>query len=73
MSIKDIINGLTPQDREALMTAFEVRAPFHIEYEPGRFVGVNTDENPRLVTEAVAGHFRCGRIRGHDASTAEGD
>jgi hypothetical protein len=61
-SIKEILAALPPDDRAALMRAFDALEPFYVEYAPGRFVGAHTDALPHLTCEEKAGSFRAGRI-----------
>lgn len=39
-SLKEILDKLTPKDRATLFYAFDKGITQHIEYEPGRFIGV---------------------------------
>ena len=61
-TIKDILAALPPDDRTALMRAFDALETFYVEYTPGRFVGVHTDALPHLTCDEQAGEFRAGRI-----------
>jgi hypothetical protein len=74
MNIRDILGSLPAVDRDALMAAFESGEAYYVEYEPGRFIGVNTDEVTHLDADQTAGSFRAGEInRGSDATTAQAD
>ena len=61
-AIKEILAALPPDDRAALMRAFDALEPFYVEYLPGRFVGAHTDALPHLACEERAGEFRAGLI-----------
>lgn len=74
MTIKDILSALPTADRDAVMAAFEAGESYYVEYEPGRFLGVNTDAIRHLVADQAAGSFREGTIvrRGADAAAPAG-
>ena len=74
MTIKDILAALPAVDRDALMAAFESGEAYYVEYEPGRFIGVNTDAVQHLLADQSAGSFREGTInrRGDDALAPAG-
>jgi hypothetical protein len=61
-SIREVLAALPPDDRAALMRAFDALEPFYLEYAPGRFVGAHTDALPHLKCEEKAGGFRAGLI-----------
>lgn len=63
MTIKTLLDSLKPTDKATIMEAFEADIAYYIEYEPGMFIGVNTDANPNLITTLKAGSFRAGKIQ----------
>ena len=64
-TIADILRVLSASDRSTLMAAFEERIPHHVEYVSGRFIGVNTDNDPHLICEQRSGTFREGSVVHH--------
>ncbi len=61
-TIKDVIDGLSSQDRQRLMYAFENGFAQHVEYEPGKYVGVNTTHVKNLTKRQAAGPWYEGDI-----------
>lgn len=61
MSIRDIINALSLEDRKGLMYAFEEGISSYIEYKEGLFVGVNIKDE-KLSIEKQEGQWSKGTI-----------
>jgi hypothetical protein len=65
-TIKAILDGLQAQDRKKLMYAFENGFAQHVEYEPGKYVGVNTANIKHLSKRQAAGSWYEGDIQKGD-------
>jgi hypothetical protein len=61
-TIKDILRGLSPPQREQIMYAFENSEPTYIEYQTGKYVAVNVNENVNLKEEDRVGTWSSGLI-----------
>ena len=62
MSIKDIIKALKPNDRKALMDAFDSITPYCVHLDDGHFIGVHVDNmDPKPEVIERAGFFIYGR------------
>lgn len=61
-SLREIIGALTPEERATLVDAFESMIEAYIIYTPGRFVGVNVENNPNLRIEESQGVWACGTL-----------
>lgn len=65
MTIKDILeHKITDIQRAQLMYAFEHNLAQFIEFERGKFVGVNTEYIKHLYPETIIGKWSTGIIRG---------
>jgi len=61
MGLRDIINSLPEEQKAALMLAFDEGKTFVVEYEAGRFVGVNVDPSPAIVIDEKIKYWCSGR------------
>ena len=61
--LRDIINGLEPEQKRQLMYAFEHQFAQHVTLPGGKFVGVNVTSKHLEITES-AGQWSYGRIKG---------
>lgn len=62
MSIKLILQSLSPPLREQIMYSFENEEPDFVEYETGKFLGVNIVDNQSLKVDDVSGVWSSGLI-----------
>jgi len=58
MTIREVLDDLDAAKRAQLMYAFEHDLTQFIEFEAGRFIGVNTDFVKHLKVETSAGKWR---------------
>jgi hypothetical protein len=63
MTIKEIIDNLPVEKQRQLMVAFENNITQYVEYEYGKYVGVNTANIKNLTKEQVAGNWYVGEIK----------
>ena len=65
MTIKSIIRGLSDENRQRLMHAFENDFEQWVEYEPQKFIGVNLNQQNvlNLSIEQTAGQWSSGEIK----------
>jgi hypothetical protein len=71
MSVKDVLDGLSAEQKSQLMVAFNAELPQFIKLEEGKFIGVNVtpDKYPNLKIEQSTGVWSIGTINGDtDAS-----
>lgn len=66
MELRDILQKIGESNRALLRYALESDLPQHVEYEPGRFVGVNVQAAPTLVVERSHGAYQTGAIRSEE-------
>lgn len=63
-SLRSILAMLPKNDRQYLQVAFDNEIPNKwVEYEPGRFIGVNITDLSILVVEETAGYYAAGSIK----------
>jgi hypothetical protein len=62
MKLREILNSLTPDQRELLNYAFEHQIGQHVEYETGKFIGVNVENIDYLSVEQSQGNWSSGVI-----------
>ena len=63
MTIREVLDSLEPPKRAQLMYAFEHDLTQFIEFESGKFIGVNTDYVKHLKSTTAAGKWRLGEIK----------
>lgn len=65
MSIKDLLNLLSDEERRLLNYAFENGMSAHVILKDtrDRYIGVNTSQSPLLIPEQTAGAWSSGRIK----------
>lgn len=62
-SIKTILSTLEQKKKDQIQYAFEQGlVNQYVEYEPGRFIGVNIQNLPNLIIEQTAGSYSAGSI-----------
>lgn len=63
-TIKSILDSLGVEQREVIMLAFNTGVQQHIEYAPGKYIGVNIKEPAANMTvEQTVGYWSCGEIK----------
>lgn len=61
--INNQIEKLTPQEKKAIIYAFENQQPYYVKLEDNRFVGVHITSEPNLIIEEVVGAWSLGRLK----------
>jgi hypothetical protein len=64
VTIKETLNKLSESQKRQLSYAFENEFTQFVEYEPGKFVGVNVNHLKHLQVESSAGAWSTGSIKG---------
>jgi hypothetical protein len=67
-TIRDILDRLTPAQKDKLKYAFEHQLSQYVEYEPGKYVGVNTGNAKNLSVEQCAGSYYAGDLKVNNSS-----
>lgn len=62
MTLKAILQSLEPEDRRRLMHAFDNDFAQHVEYAPGKFIGVHIQNNSNLKIGTLVGVWSEGEI-----------
>ena len=62
-SIKEVLDKLPVDQKRQIMHAFDQEWSFFIEYETGKIIGVNTDNDVRVEPEQQAGAWTLGRLK----------
>ncbi len=62
MMLKSILQNLESEDRRRLMHAFDNEFAQHVEYAPGRFIGVNIQNTSHLKIDTRIGVWSEGEI-----------
>jgi len=63
-TMKEIIDALSPQEKQQLMYAFENGFSQHVRTPGNRFVGVSVDTIQHLSIEKRAGVWAYGTVKG---------
>lgn len=63
MTIKKILESLTSEQKRRLFHAFDHNFSQHVEYTPGRFVGVNVRGSLNLQIDTLVGVWSTGEIK----------
>ena len=61
--IKEILDTLKPEEYRQLMHAFEHQFEQHIEFKPGKFVGVNIRTQRNFSIKKTIGAWSIGDIK----------
>ena len=65
--IKNILDSLGAEQRAVIMLAFNTGIQQHIEYAPGKFVGVNIlKPGANMIIEQTVGHWSAGTLKGKE-------
>jgi len=64
MSIKEVLNSLSDEQRRLLMYAFEHKITQHVELADRRFIGVNVKHIKHLKVTEEAGDWAIGEVKG---------
>lgn len=64
MTIRQILDSLSEQDRRFIQYAFDNQMSQYVEYEKGKFIGVNVDTIKKLNIENSVGVWSIGSIKG---------
>lgn len=63
MTLKEILDKLPKTDRAVLNYSFEHGISQYVQYEPGKYIGVNVQKNKQLITNQEAGQWSSGEIK----------
>lgn len=65
-NLKSILDQLQAKDKALLIYSLEKGISQHVEYEPGRFIGVHMNPTGRLKSEQKVGNWAEGVISGNN-------